>query len=79
MKQEAAVVEVTPRWKDANPTWSKTTLSQLKRQRAKVRIAGWLLFDQDHLNEVSNSRATAWEIHPITKIEVFSGGEWREL
>jgi hypothetical protein len=78
-KEEAMVVEVTPRWRNANPSWSEAALKQLKKARAKVRITGWLLYDQDHLNEIGNSRATVWEIHPITKIEVFLSGAWQEL
>src|SRR5215813_8679027 len=78
-KAEAIVVEITPRWRGANPSWAQETLSHLKTQRAKIRVTGWLLYDQEHLNEIGNSRAAAWEIHPITKIEVFSGGEWQEL
>lgn len=77
-KDEAIVVEATPRWRGANPSWSQETLSELKTERARVRITGWLMYDQEHLNEIGNSRATAWEIHPITKIEVFSDGDWRE-
>lgn len=42
-----------------------------------VRIAGWLLFDAEYKRESENTampgaevwHATAWEIHPITKIE----------
>jgi len=43
-----------------------------------VRFEGWLLFDSSHAMESENIapgtplnwRATAWEIHPVTKIEV---------
>jgi hypothetical protein len=78
-KDDAVVIEVTPRWRGANSSWSEDALKHLKAKRAKVRITGWLLYDQDHLNEIGNSRATVWEIHPITKIEVFLDGEWQEL
>jgi hypothetical protein len=39
---------------------------------AKVRISGDLLDDFVHCAAVGDSRATAWEIHPITKIEVWN-------
>ncbi len=39
---------------------------------AKVRISGDLLDDFVHCAGVGDSRATAWEIHPITKIEVWN-------
>ncbi len=31
------------------------------------------------LDQVGKTRATLWEIHPILKIEVWSGNRWREL
>jgi hypothetical protein len=78
-KANGMVVEATPRWKGANPAWSLTALRKLAAQRARVRITGWLLFDQEHPDEVGRSRATAWEIHPITRIEVFTNRRYREL
>jgi hypothetical protein len=75
------VVEVTPdfqRWANANSIdWTDETL-----KRTLVghwcRIEGWLFFDQQHADESANTfkegsdiwRPTAWEIHPVTKIEV---------
>jgi hypothetical protein len=43
-----------------------------------VRVTGWLLFDAEHANAAENTapgrarnwRASAWEIHPITAVEV---------
>jgi hypothetical protein len=45
----------------------------------QVRISGWLLFDLEHVNVVGKQRATAWEIHPITRIEVKQNGQWIDL
>ena len=39
---------------------------------ARVRISGYLLDDFVHCAAVGLSRASAWEIHPITKLEVWS-------
>jgi len=57
--------------------WS---LERLKRELIgrRVRFEGWLLFDFSHAAESENTapvrannwRATAWELHPITKIEI---------
>jgi hypothetical protein len=41
-------------------------------------LEGWLLFDREHAGESENTapgraanwRATAWELHPVTKIEI---------
>lgn len=78
-KAGAFVAEITPRWRAANAGWNLKTLERLARQHARVRVTGWLLFDQEHPEQLGKTRATLWEIHPITKIEVFSAGRWREL
>lgn len=76
---ERVIVEVTPpmrEWATSRGIdWSTATLrSQLTGRR--VRIEGWLLFDDEHDEESENTRpghrgnwrATAWEIHPVTAI-----------
>ena len=78
-KQAAAVVEVTPRWRAANPGWKLATLQHLISQKAKVRLTGWRYLDPNHQNQVGLTRASRWEIHPITKFEVFNAGSWTEL
>jgi hypothetical protein len=32
----------------------------------------------EHPEQIGQFRATLWEIHPITRIEVFTGGKWVE-
>ena len=76
---DAVVVEVTPRVRARHPSWSLTNLNRLVRQRSRVRIGGWLMLDPEHPDQVGKTRATLWEIHPILKIDVWSGGGWREL
>jgi len=44
-----------------------------------VRISGWLMMDPQHPDQVGNSRVTIWEIHPITRIEVFRDSWWVDL
>lgn len=39
---------------------------------ARVRLSGYLLDDFVHCAAVGDTRATAWEIHPVTKIEVWN-------
>jgi hypothetical protein len=75
------IVEVTPRWRAMMAArgvdWSTRTLRRGYLGRW-VRVTGWLLFDAEHANAAENTepgrarnwRATAWEIHPITSIEV---------
>jgi hypothetical protein len=62
-KARAMVVEVSPRTWLTHPTWrDNETFKQLVR--AKVRVAGWLMWDQEHQPHVGHSRLTLWEIHP---------------
>ena len=81
---QRVIVEVTPRWRDQmraqSVDWSTSTLKdQLIGQW--VRVRGWLLFDQEHVDQAENTnpgndknwRATVWELHPITSIEVLPG------
>ena len=78
------IVEVTPQWREMMAAkgvdWTTPTLrSQLLGRW--IRVTGWLLFDEEHANAAKNTapgashiwRATAWEIHPITSIEVLPG------
>jgi hypothetical protein len=36
-------------------------------------------FDEAHATGATSWRGTAWEVHPITKIEVFENGTWKEI
>jgi len=78
-RAESVVVEITPRWLAANDGWRLQTFKRLAQQRANVRITGWLMFDPQHPDQIGKTRGGLWEVHPITKIEVFSGGSWIEL
>ncbi len=80
---QRVIVEVTPRWRALMAAkgvdWSTPTLRKAYLGRW-VRVTGWLLFDAEHANAAENTapgrasdwRATAWEVHPITAIEVVS-------
>ncbi|MCA1817269.1 MAG: hypothetical protein LC746_12815 [Acidobacteria bacterium] len=78
---ETVVVEVSPRFMDAararGDDWS---LAALRRALVghRCRFEGWLLFDREHAGESENTapgnpvdwRATAWELHPVSRIEI---------
>ena len=80
-KNETVVVEVTPRLRDwatqRGMDWSEQTL-QGQLVGHWCEFEGWLYFDVGHTEESeniaahnpSNWRATAWELHPVTKIMV---------
>lgn len=79
--REHVVLETTPRmeaWaRSQGMDWSAETLKRTLIGRM-VRSEGWLLFDSAHAMESENIapgaeynwRVTAWEIHPVTKLEV---------
>lgn len=80
-KREHFVLEVTPNLRDWAATqgmdWSEKTLhAQLVGHWCEFE--GWLYYDVGHADESENIapgepdnwRATAWEVHPITKITV---------
>jgi uncharacterized protein YraI len=82
------VVETTPRVRKNHPSWTPTALTPWVNATNPVRISGWLMFDPDHPpmvydpahpNAAGKYRITLWEIHPITKIEVWKNGAWVAL
>ncbi len=75
------VLEVTPRlrawaarqgWDWSTPTLARGLVGHW------CRFEGWLFFDRIHINEAENTapgraqnwRATAWELHPVTRLQV---------
>ncbi len=76
-RSQSMVIEITPRVRDQRPGWTDSAISALKGQH--VRIRGWLLFDQEHPEQLNQTRATLWEIHPIMHIEVDKGGTWTSI
>jgi hypothetical protein len=75
------IVEVTPQMRakmaQGGIDWSTSALRRELLGRW-IRVTGWLLFDAEHAQSALNThpdggeiwRATAWEIHPITAIDV---------
>src|SRR5262245_2020018 len=80
-KNEQVVLEVTPNLREWATTqgidWTEQTL-----QRQLIghwcEFEGWLYFDVSHADQSENTaahhpgnwRATAWEVHPVTKLRV---------
>jgi hypothetical protein len=81
LPRQCVEIEVTPRmraWaKQQGEDWSTAALAK-SLVGHWCRFEGWMLFDSGHDEEAENTRpgreknwrATAWEIHPITRIEV---------
>jgi hypothetical protein len=75
-EKNSVVIEFTPRFLKAHPNWTALKLKHWVDADQPVRITGWLMLDPDHRNHLNKFRATLWEIHPITKIEVSKDGAW---
>ena len=75
------VVEISPRAWPNHPTWANatTTLKPVVDNKEKVRIAGWLTWDQEHKEQLGKTRRTLWEVHPIHQIQVLRGNQWVTL
>jgi len=91
-RYKVVVTEVTPWFGENHTSWTVTELGQyasykggyggsMLRPPTKVRIYGWLFFDNIHADahSIGNWRGTAWEIHPITRIEVWENGNWKTI
>lgn len=75
----AVVVETTPRVRIKHKKWTEANLAPWLDSDLPVRISGWLMFDPEHRNHMGKYRKSMWEIHPITKIEVWKNNKWVNL
>ncbi len=78
-RSRSIVVEATPAVRERHARWDIETIRALTRQRARVRVSGWLLMDPEHPDQLNRTRGTLWEIHPVMAIEVDDGGTWVRL
>lgn len=75
------IVEITPRMRflmmQKGIDWSTDTIKSTFMNQW-VKVTGWLFFDDEHKSSAENThpgnasnwRATSWEVHPITSIEL---------
>jgi hypothetical protein len=80
-RSESVVVEVSPRMFETphHPNWTESSLQKLSQGHLRVRISGWLMWDQEHPEQLGKTRGTLWEIHPIHRIEFMKDGQWIDL
>ena len=90
-EDRAVVVEPTPRSKRRNPGWTPDRASAIAIRHSprdtvrhedtalQVRVTGFLMLDPVHPPHIGKFRATLWEVHPVTRIEVFKNGRWMEF
>ncbi len=80
-EKQCVIVEITPRMREImakkGMDWSTDNLRRTIKNHL-VCVKGWLLFDEEHITQAENTdpnnprdwRATCWEIHPVTSIDV---------
>lgn len=74
-KRKHVIVEISPKF--------QATLGKLKAVRSQIqgkwiKFTGWLFYDSIHAGQAENTaprrkgnwRATAWEVHPVSKFEI---------
>jgi hypothetical protein len=75
----SVVVEMTPKLRPGKANWTLPGLRTLpvasSKTHALVRVAGYLLFDSEHVSGNGGERMTIWEIHPVMRVEVCATGD----
>jgi hypothetical protein len=78
---QRVIAEITPRWRNKmyrhGLDWRTDSLERAIKGK-RVRIQGWLLLNPAAIQHSENTaperegnlRATAWQIHPITLMEI---------
>ena len=79
LRSLSAVVEATPDWQDKHPDWNAKRLEKIGQDRVKVKISGWVMYDPEHPDKIGQTRGTLWEVHPVTRIEYWTGNAWKDL
>ena len=75
-KSSMVIVEVTRYTKNSSMNYEQI----LKMRGHKVRVSGYLFFDEEHKQNAYNTnptgtnlwRSTCWEVHPVTSIQVIN-------
>lgn len=85
----SVTAEITPRVRAKRPdpvTWTSSRIDGSLRKKF-IRVTGFMMLDTEHLIHNPLVRATNWEVHPVTKVEVCtrtqaeceSGTGWRNV
>jgi hypothetical protein len=75
------IAVVTPAFQPPRGGWELDQLRLLCERQDKVRVSGWLLYDYLSRPGLGRWRASAWSIHPVTRIEIWNPREqaWENL
>jgi len=76
-REAHVVTEVTPWFREAITAWTTSALGQFASYRGGYSGTNHGPHAGD--GSVGTWRGTAWEVHPITRIEVLDSGMWRSI
>jgi hypothetical protein len=79
VESHAVIAVLSARIRADHPTWSLDTLRKFVADGTQVRVTGWLLYNQQHFNQVGKWRATIIEISPVLDLEYRKRSSWRQL
>jgi len=79
LEETSVTAEITPRVRaSGHPDWLYKNVKDLEGEF--IRVTGWLMLDTKHIRQTQRlpkerlnkplTRATNWEVHPVTKLEV---------
>lgn len=70
IRENSVTAEITPRLRLDG--WDLEKLRELELTKSYVRLTGWLLLDTAQLGRgnLPDWRATNWEVHPVSEIEI---------
>ena len=78
-RSHSIITEATPRVRAHHSGWAIDNFFKISRNHLQVRMSGWSMLDQEHPEQLNQTRGTLWEIHPIMQIEVQQNGSWVPL
>ena len=77
--EKSLTAMVTPRVSQRYPQWTLKRFRELAEQKARVRISGWLVWEQFQTRQVGTIAGTLWRITPVLNIDVQQGKQWTSL
>jgi hypothetical protein len=77
-RKASIITEATPRVRARERGFDWKRFATIAGGAKKVRVTGWIFLDNDH-RVGETDRSTLWEIHPITRLEVWGKHGWTRV
>lgn len=78
-KSYSVLVEVPMHSKDKQNKAKLNRLQAALKRNTKIKISGRVVYNPENPDQYGRIRGTLWEISPITRIEIWENGKWKEL